>query len=246
MEFEQIISGLKSKNFTKQVVPLIESTTSDKLILSNLTRIIKIGLDNDCLFRPSQSQLNQINSLQDFIVLFSKRYISGFKNKPSLRSKKTPATIIPDPLPVYIFNYLIKNKGIPVVQKFGSDIHQLYMNIENIVGELLEEYIESHLTKDWVCCWGKVLVSVDFCSDYMLLQVKNSYNSENSSSSRVRTGTKIEKWYRRPPDGNFNKQWNELMSTTKTKNLSENGFRKFFEQILTKNPDLLYIPTNLR
>jgi len=49
----------------------------------------------------------------------------------------------------------------------------------------------------WHCAWGETIRSVDFCSeDGQLLQIKNRSNSENSSSSRVREGTNIIKWFR--------------------------------------------------
>lgn len=63
----------------------------------------------------------------------------------------------------------------------------------------LEEYIY-HNVKDrgWLWCCGIVFRAVDFClrDGSYLLQIKNKYNSENSSSSAIRTGTNIQKWYR--------------------------------------------------
>ena len=77
--------------------------------------------------------------------------------------------------------------------------HSLMMTIENLVGDLLEEYLSVKLKENgWCCCWGSTIDAVDFCkADGSLIQIKNSDNSENSSSSRVRAGTTIEKWYRR-------------------------------------------------
>ncbi|MFR4236189.1 MAG: SinI family restriction endonuclease, partial [Alistipes onderdonkii] len=77
--------------------------------------------------------------------------------------------------------------------------HSLLMTIENNIGELLEEYLAVKLSPlGWYCCWGSTIDAVDFCkADGSLLQIKTSDNSENSSSSRVRQGTPIEKWFRR-------------------------------------------------
>jgi hypothetical protein len=73
------------------------------------------------------------------------------------------------------------------------------MSAENIQGNLLEEYISLEIRPyGWIWCNGSVLRAIDFCSmdGSILLQVKNKSNTENSSSSAIRTGTTIKKWYR--------------------------------------------------
>lgn len=77
--------------------------------------------------------------------------------------------------------------------------HTLFMSAENCQGGLLEEYIDSVIAPlGWIWCRGNTLRSVDFCTTdgSYLLQVKNKSNTENSSSSAIRAGTDIEKWYR--------------------------------------------------
>ena len=79
--------------------------------------------------------------------------------------------------------------------------HQHAMAAENMVGALLEKYIDS-VARDfgWVHCVGELVKKVDFITyqnnQWRLLQVKNRDNSENSSSSAIRNGTDIEKWFR--------------------------------------------------
>ncbi|QIW16514.1 hypothetical protein A4G20_09280 [Pasteurellaceae bacterium RH1A] len=97
--------------------------------------------------------------------------------------------------------------------------HYLYMSAENMNGAILEEYLaqvlESH---GWYWCAGSVFRAVDFCyfneNSIILLQVKNKYNTENSSSSAIRAGTEIKKWNRlkRPKAGSFKPEsnWQEL------------------------------------
>ena len=59
---------------------------------------------------------------------------------------------------------------------------------------LLEEYISISVRPySWIWCNGNVLRAIDFCSSdgSILLQIKNKSNTENSSSSSIRTGTNI-------------------------------------------------------
>jgi hypothetical protein len=88
-----------------------------------------------------------------------------------------------------------------------ADAHWMAMVIEARNGELLEAYLDQAALArlGWVRCHGSVVRSVDFvrvsCEGgrrrWQLLQVKNQDNSENSSSKRVRSRTRILKWHRR-------------------------------------------------
>ena len=73
------------------------------------------------------------------------------------------------------------------------------MSAENIQGNLLEEYIAQKVRPyGFIWCEGNVLRAIDFCNTdgSLFLQIKNKSNTENSSSSNIREGTSIEKWYR--------------------------------------------------
>lgn len=102
--------------------------------------------------------------------------------------------------------------------------HNLFMSAENIQGNLLEEYISSNVRKyGWLWCNGNVLRAIDFCNinGTVLLQIKNKSNTENSSSSAIRSGTSIKKWYRlgtRKVNGNPEPRfmWDELRAPLKT------------------------------
>lgn len=81
----------------------------------------------------------------------------------------------------------------------NEQAHTLFMSAENVLGNLLEEFLAGRLRKyGWIWCAGTTLRAIDFCSTdgRILLQVKNKNNSENSSSSNIREGTEIKKWYR--------------------------------------------------
>lgn len=83
--------------------------------------------------------------------------------------------------------------------------HAIYMSAENFNGAILEEYLSIILEPiGWIWCSGSVFRAIDFClldyddskNDSVMLQVKNKYNTENSSSSAIRSGTTIIKWNR--------------------------------------------------
>lgn len=102
--------------------------------------------------------------------------------------------------------------------------HAIYMSAENFNGAILEEYLSTILEPiGWIWCSGSVYRAIDFCLlDYddnennsVMLQVKNKYNTENSSSSAIRSGTTIIKWNRlnRPDNADLSKpipNWENL------------------------------------
>jgi hypothetical protein len=131
----------------------------------------------------------------DYEQLLAARYSAG-------RSKRKPAApaTVPDPV-----------VGIVMEEYFGyavdellriSTEHSLSMGAEGIVGDLLERYIAHRLDeREWIWCSGASVRSIDFVRRrtdglWDSLQIKNRDNSENSSSSAIRNGTPIKKWYR--------------------------------------------------
>lgn len=132
-----------------------------------------------------------------------------------------------------------------------SEHHRASMMAENAVGNLLERYIAQSLEeKGWVWCCGDIVRSVDFIKDSVeqerLLQLKNRSNSENSSSSRVRVGTDIEKWFR--IDARAGKTHWETLPDNDDSALTEEGFMDYIREsgaklkvmvargAMTKNP----------
>lgn len=180
---------------------------------------------------------NNDEAREDFI----KKFMKGYKNRPSVRHSN-PTNTKPDPIIDHIIKARIPNftkKDIELIQ-FG---HRLSMAAENILGLILEEYIHSRSIKNgWSCCWGNSIPAVDFCSkDGKLLQIKNRSNTENSSSSKIRKGTEIEKWYRvNATTGTY--YWeglNEIMGQVGL--FSEADFILFCEELIQKNPSALYV-----
>jgi hypothetical protein len=179
--------------------------------------------------------------LKLYISKFIDKYIKGYENRPTIRignSSKTHS----DPIVGLIFSLRVADTSEAELKKIIEG-HSLQMSIENIVGDLLEEYLSIRLCNyGWVCCWGSSIDAVDFCnSKGELLQVKNSDNSENSSSSRVRNGTEIKKWSRRKSTKNNTFYWDKLIEFTGADNISEEDFRGFIISTIENNPKCIYV-----
>ncbi|WP_291426771.1 SinI family restriction endonuclease [Deinococcus sp.] len=110
-------------------------------------------------------------------------------------------------------------------------LHRQSMAAENLLGALLERYLARELEPHgWVWCAGNTIRAVDFIRlDLSLaLQVKNRSNSENSSSSAIRVGTEILKWYR--VNANTGRTNWEKFPAELPAPLSEEGFHDFIRE----------------
>lgn len=154
------------------------------------------------------------------------------------RAPQEPSTI-PDTMVSVILQEYFRLDG-STIEKVARE-HSLSMAAENIVGDLLERYIASKLESfDWVWCSGEAVKKVDFlaarkgkASQWVPLQVKNRDNSENSSSSSVRDGTEIAKWFRTfSRTGATN--WEAFPESVDNLELSEKAFEKFARDYLRK------------
>lgn len=165
-----------------------------------------------------------------------------YASRPSVKAGK-PSGTAPD----IIIGYLLQAKLPHLSNETVNQVvqgHSILMAIENLLGQLLEEYLAVRLAQDgWYCCWGNTLDAIDFCKiDGSLLQVKTSDNSENSSSSRVRVGTKIQKWQRRNSKKPNTYYWGELNELVGRTDLSEEDFRLFAMDVVRQNPSCFHIP----
>lgn len=209
---------------------------SDSLIVV-ANRIIEIP-ENSCTINMSKGE-----GIQDFMNKWTVKYLNGYDNRPSRRTSN-PIGTQHDPILDEIISARIQNKTEDLEAiKYG---HRLSMSAENIAGSLLEEYIASKLIDyGWHCCWGETMKSIDFCNvNGTLLQVKNSDNSENSSSKTVRDGTTIQHWFRR-----FSKigttNWEALNKLVGIENddekLTEDFFKEFVRNAISNNPGSLFL-----
>jgi len=170
------------------------------------------------------------------------RFLIGYKNRISERASKTPSTT-PDP----VIDLIIAT-GIPTLREAEVErikfAHRLSMSAENILGILIEEYIFEKLhDHGWALGWGETIKAVDLCSeDGKLIQIKSRDNTENSSSSKIRTGTQIEKWFRTKSSTGETK-WNDLclMTQMPVGYMTEHDFREYVKLVVTQNPKALAV-----
>lgn len=188
--------------------------------------------------KKGKKQLTREQIIEKWVGKFHKGYLGRISQR-----KSNPPGTIPD---LAVEKILIAAMPDTVDEVTASKLvyaHRLCMSAENILGLLLEEFLFEELSAlGWACAWGETIKAVDFCcKDGRLLQVKNRSNSENSSSSKIREGTNIHKWYRvNANSGEY--LWADLQHYVgNCPTLTEENFNKFIERILTNNPDAFAI-----
>jgi hypothetical protein len=216
---------------------------------SDLDIIFAIALGDKSLF-PNINLSGSPNE-KDYLSKWVKGYVDSQSTLPSSRNA-SPKGSCSDPA---IRAIVQASKGLAEdVAASGERFHNLFMSAENIQGNLLEEFIAIKIRPfGWVWCNGNVMRSVDFCSTdgKKLLQIKNKSNTENSSSSAIRSGTSIEKWYRlgtRTQAGIKHPKymWDELNAIINSHkcindkcHLNENDYIEFLKSVTHKNKYLI-------
>lgn len=224
----------------EELLEIVRNEAGDKVNASLMvvaSRIIDIP-EYSCTINVRAGE-----DVSDFMKKWTLKFIKGYENRPSQRTSN-PIGTQHDPILDEIISARINHTSDDLENiKYG---HRLSMSAENIAGAFLEEYIAQELIeKGWHCCWGETMKSIDFCNvDGQLLQVKNSDNSENSSSKTVRDGTPIKHWFRR-----FSKtgatNWNALNELVGIENeeykLNENSFKEFVRNAVSNNPGSIFL-----
>lgn len=184
----------------------------------------------DYLSWRSKNNIPSVQTQQALEIL-AEKYFLGF------RSSDFPA--IPGTIPDQIISLVMMEAyGYSEIDCSRIKIeHQHAMCAENSVGALLERYLDSVLRKEgWSWCCGDFVKAVDFVNrgedgKWLALQIKNRNNTENSSSSAIRNGTPIQKWFR-----SFSKtgatNWHNLPPSMQPYSLSESGFTDFVSEYL--------------
>lgn len=169
---------------------------------------------------------------------YIRRQAVAFAQSRAARVPRPPETVPDEMVSVILISYFDISQGD--AERVKRE-HLLSMGAENLVGDLLERYLASVMEpQGWIWCSGAMVRAVDFIkppsspgADWRLLQVKNRDNSENSSSSAIRLGTKIEKWHR-----TFSKRagsnWGAFPDASFRNLLSEDGFKDFVREYLGK------------
>lgn len=170
------------------------------------------------------------------------KFFRGYNNRISCCESKMPGTV-----PDEAVGIIIKARAVNLSDEQIERIiyaHRLAMSAENILGLLLEEFLFEKLSSaGWAMAWGETARAVDFCDrNGRLLQIKNRSNSENSSSSKIREGKPIEKWFR--VDAMTGQcEWDKLAIITGRTivGLDETSFQTFIMDTLKRNPRALAI-----
>lgn len=122
------------------------------------------------------------------------------------------------------------------VTKNSLKDHKISMAAENFLGEFLERYLKEKLEQhNWHWCCNSLVNAVDFIKEnddesFVLLQVKNSSNTENSSSSKVRLNTTIKKWFRRKAS-NGQVCWDKFPDNNAIEDLNEESFLQWISKL---------------
>lgn len=186
------------------------------------------------LFRNQDFLAKNIDlCIEEDVFKLAKKY---FKAKYKELIPSVPGTV-PDTMVDNILNiyYGYEAKKLKEMQLQ----HQHAMAAENAVGEFIELYLDSVLSQyGWIRCCGQIVSKTDFIKksgvNYKMLQVKSRDNTENSSSSSVRNGTEIIKWFRYfAKTGKTN--WGNFPDTEAKNKLNEEGFVKFVKSYATNN-----------
>lgn len=214
--------------------------------------IFSIAVQNRELF-PGINLTGEKN-IERYLQHWVKGYYDALLSPPSKRVA-SPKGSCSDPA---IRTIVQTAKGLSETEVLIQEKHHnLFMSAENIQGNLLEEYIAGVVRKyGWLWCAGNVLKAIDFCcvDGSVLIQIKNKSNTENSSSSAIRDGTSIEKWYRlgtRTVGGRKQPRfmWDALNTVinshtfSKQKlpscSMSEDGYNNFLQRVTSGNTQII-------
>ncbi len=244
---------IAKENWSEDELKTYYKNAKEKFTLNSwydLDIIFNTAMKNPGLF-PG---INGINTVKEYIERWVKSYHDAELNPPSKRIA-TPKTACTDPA---IRTIVQNTQGLNTKLAIEGELtHNLFMSAENIQGNLLEEYISNNIRKyGFIWCKGNTLRAIDFCNSTgtVLLQIKNKSNTENSSSSNIRSGTTIKKWFRlgtktiqgkKVPNYKWN-VLNELVNKFKAQgvslapcNLSEESYLEFIKSVSKANKKII-------
>lgn len=216
-----------SEAFARAAMAAINPPLADKY--ANLIKLLALNPE-------AASKMRGNNSPAVGTEAYIRAQAASFSSSRVPRAPEPPATVPDEMVSFILHNYF----NVPEANlERAKNEHLLSMGAENLVGELLERYLASVMEpRGWIWCSGSTVKAVDLIKPpaapggkWKLLQVKNRDNSENSSSSAIRIGTDIEKWFR-----TFSKKtgsnWGAFPDAEIRPLVSEAGFRKFVKEYL--------------
>lgn len=219
------------------VIEFVTSSEEERGLDVAFIEICRFLHDNpDRLSWRSKNKPNITNT--SGLKILAKKFFNGYRRSDF---PVEPGTI-PDEMVSIVMQYAY-GYSIEQCQKIKIE-HQYSMCAENCVGSLLERYLDSVLRQQgWYWCCGNFIKAIDFINKdkrgmWLALQMKNRDNTENSSSSAIRNGTQIQKWFR-----SFSKKggtnWDNLPELMQGYNLSESGFIAFTKKYLKQEKEKL-------
>lgn len=232
----------QAKNVFNEVILTVENENYKQ----NLSAMFLFALEDDpSLFTMIKIEETQslIEECNEYVSKWCKKYCTDREN-PALQR----------PLKNYgerdsaLLERVAVNTGVDKTTLENYIVgHFIYMSAENMNGSILEEYLAEVLEEyGWIWCAGSTFRAVDFCllnpENIILLQIKNKYNTENSSSSAIRLGTEIKKWNRlqkpRAATGKYNPipNWKTLVELI--------GAESELAELLSEEKYLEYIRLN--
>ena len=254
----------KKAVIVKSLVKLIEDRLNSSEDKTNSKKFLDLAIQYkqipDLKTNNSLMKLKEFEMIEALVKIWFEKYIISTIIPPSIREAKVKDTVNDGAINVILeafFNATGNQEGN--LLKSIAD-HSLLMSIENIQGNLLEEYISSVISKkpyNFIWCRGGTIKAADFMVEknekgsksLHLIQIKNKYNTENSTSNKIRENTPIQKWYRlgkrkvnkiNIPDYKWeilNKKIEVI--TGYLPSLSEVEYCEFLANVIRKNPRIL-------
>lgn len=250
---------------------LIMATSEYEEIVNIVKLCVHYGVVNKL---KTSAPINRLDSKEEQLIAYTavwlKKLVRNRSNSLLERTAKplSERDVVRDPaLKAFLTHYYKVNDAEINSEEIDLSIdnHDLLMSIENIQGHLLEAYIASKICSapfNFIWLDGEIVKAADFALEYnksetekalYLLQIKNKYNTENSSSVTVRQGTTVEikKWYRlgkktlkgvRYPVY----KWDELneiiyeLCGTKS-DMNETDYIEFLKSVIENNPKIINI-----
>lgn len=224
---------------------------SEKSLVESFAQVCNFLADNpDRISWRNKKNVPSVET-QDGLEILAKRYFSAYN--------KSDFPAVPGTVPDEVVS-IVMQEAYGYTQEQCEQIkieHQHSMCAEKCVGALLERYLDSVLrSHNWHWCCGDFVKAIDFIGktddgNWLVWQIKNRDNSENSASSSIRNGTTIEKWFRsfskkgKPKVGKAKAgkskvakaktektNWNNLPKLMQGYSLSEQGFIDFVKNYL--------------
>lgn len=220
-----------------------------EVTIANIDEILQPKFEKDSnLLESAKAAILMIKDSPDLapakiknLEVWCKKLIGGYQHRPSRRLCRSSDTV-QDPIVKDIITIGLGNVNTIDVEMVVCS-HRIAMASENILGDILEEYISTKIENTpWHIAWGATLKSVDCYNqkERKLLQLKNRSNSENSSSKKVRDGRNIQRWYRIDAKSG-NCMWDSLeeIMGAKKNTFSEKDFKLFVKRLISSNTSFI-------